>query len=209
MAESPSYTTVPGKIPELLKKIRDTGIPPKATIAWLQALGFKSTNDRSLLNVLRQIRFVDSSGIPQQVWKDYRGANSKEVLGSALKLGYQDLYQTYPDAHSCPPTDIGHVFSTQTSAGKQVIDKMVSTFRSLASQAEFTESPSAASAPQVIAGDNNVSAAPIAEAAIAPAPGALNVNINVQLTLPETSDQKVFDAFFKAMRKHLLDSEIP
>lgn len=35
----------------------------------------------------------------------------------------------------------------------------------------------------------------------------LNVNINVELTLPETTDEKVYEAFFRAMRKHLLTDD--
>jgi hypothetical protein len=35
--------------------------------------------------------------------------------------------------------------------------------------------------------------------------GGVTININVQLTLPETKDEKVFDAFFSAMRRHLID----
>lgn len=43
------YTTVPGKIPELLSKIKQTGVPPKVTNAWLKTIGFTSSNDGSLI----------------------------------------------------------------------------------------------------------------------------------------------------------------
>ena len=32
----------------------------------------------------------------------------------------------------------------------------------------------------------------------------MTININIQLTLPEGSDSETFEAFFKAMNKHLL-----
>jgi len=30
------------------------------------------------------------------------------------------------------------------------------------------------------------------------------LNINIQLTIPDTDDEKVYESFFKAMKKHLL-----
>jgi hypothetical protein len=208
MAEAPAYTTVPGKLPDLLKKIRETGVPSKANKMWLDSLGYKSSNDRSMANVLRQIGFVDAAGAPTPAWKLYRGADYREVLGRAIKLGYTDLYATYPDAHDRPNSDLGHVFSTKTDAGKQAIDKMVSTFKQLASQADFvsataTESPAEVPATATDSGiTTKIDVVPPARL-----DAGLNVNINVELTLPETTDEKVYEAFFRAMRKHLLSND--
>lgn len=138
----PTYTTVPGKLAPLLKKMRETGVPPKATKAWLKTIGFTSSNDGSLLNVLRSIGFIDSPGVPTPVWKEYRGRDYKEILGRAVKSGYESLYAVYPDAHERPNADLSHVFSSQTTSGKQTVDKMVSTFKALAGEAEFSRADS-------------------------------------------------------------------
>jgi hypothetical protein len=208
MADGPGYTTVPGKLPELLKKVREAGVPGRASNAWLESLGFKSTNDRSMLTVLRQIGFLDPSGAPTPAWKEYRGADHKAVLGRAIQLGYEDLYGTYPDAHSRPSADLGHVFSTRTSAGKQTVDKMVSTFKSLVTQAEFgtLETVLPVATPSGAATGMGATAATVVASTTRNAAG-LSVNINVQLTLPETTDESVYEAFFKAMRKHLLSDD--
>jgi len=44
-----TYTTVPGKIKQLLAKIREVGVPQKVTVQWLKTVGFKSSNDASLI----------------------------------------------------------------------------------------------------------------------------------------------------------------
>jgi hypothetical protein len=208
MAETPAYTTVPGKLPELLKKIRESGVPGKVNYAWLESLGYKSSNDRSMLKVLRQIGFVDASGAPTPAWKEYRGADSKEVLGRAVQLGYADLYAMYPDAHARSNTDLGHVFRTKTDAGKQAIDKMVSTFKTLTGQAEFGSVAAEVSAAELPAIPTDSGAATTPEVVrTARSDAGLNVNINVELTLPETTDEKVYEAFFRAMRKHLLSDD--
>lgn len=206
MGDAPAYTTVPGKLPELLKKIRDVGVPPKANTGWLGSLGFKSSNDRSMLNVLRQIGFIDASGTPAPAWKEYRGANHKEVLGRAVQVGYENLYATYPDAHARSSTDLGHVFSTQTTAGKQATDKMVATFKNLAAQAEFGAAVATASQ-STDASVGEVDPAITAPTVVARATNTragMTVNINVQLTLPESTNPGVYESFFRAMREHLL-----
>lgn len=201
MASSFSYTTVPGKIPSLLSKLRDVGIPNKVSYEWLKSVGFKSSNDRTLISVLKQAEFVDASNVPTQVWKDYRGSKHKSVLGNALLKGYKELYATYPDAHNRSTSDLESFFSTKTSAGKQSIDKMVKTFKGLAQNADFGAKEAGAAAS--IKGD---SSNPIERVVETASGGAITINLNIQLTLPETTDEKVYDKFFQAMKKHLMDS---
>ncbi|BBZ37092.1 DUF5343 domain-containing protein [Mycobacterium conspicuum] len=204
----PTYTTVPGKLAPLLKKMRETGVPPKATKAWLKTIGFTSSNDGSLLNVLRSIGFIDSPGVPTPVWKEYRGRDYKEILGRAVKSGYESLYAVYPDAHERPNADLSHVFSSQTTSGKQTVDKMVSTFKALAGEAEFSRADSGATSTGE-AGQTATQQTPAESSGTtvvtrpSTTAGGLTVNINVQLTLPEGADEQTFEAFFKAMKTHL------
>jgi len=92
------YTTVPGKVKALLAKIRQVGIPPKATVQWLKTLGFSSSNDTTLLGVLKFVSLTDSTGVPTAAWTNYRGADYKSVLGDAIRRGYAELFSVYPDA---------------------------------------------------------------------------------------------------------------
>ena len=131
-----AYTTVTGKTKPLLEKIRTVGVPPKVTEAWLKTLGFKSTNDRTLIGVLKFIGLIDQAGIPTARWSAYR-ANHRTVLGEAIRSGYADLYAVYPDAHTRSNTELQHVFSTSSSAGQQVVGKTVKTFKALVEEAEF------------------------------------------------------------------------
>jgi hypothetical protein len=82
-----TYTTVPGKIKPLLDKLRQVGTPPKATAQWLKTIGFTSSNDSTLLGVLKTIGLIDSSGVPTGRWSNYRGANHKKVLAEAIRGG--------------------------------------------------------------------------------------------------------------------------
>lgn len=203
------YTMVTGKLKEVLSKIREVGVPQKATQQWLASLGFKSTNDRSILSVLKFVRFIDESSTPTELWKQYRGANYKKVLADGIKQGYSDLFSMYSDAHN-RSTDLEHFFSTKTSAGKEVMERMIQTFKALCEIAEFN------GAPEVIApAVGSTLEEPSSSQETKGFPGTtkivtqgfgsgVTININIQLSVPDTSDETVYDKFFAALKKHLL-----
>jgi hypothetical protein len=201
-----AYTTVPGKIGQLLSKIREVGVPQKATFEWLKSIGFTSSNDRSLLAVLKQIGFIDGSGVPTERWRMFRGNEGKQVLAEAIRTGYAELYSTYPNAQDRSNSDLESFFRTHSGAGKQAIDKTMATFRALVGQADF--SSAAGSGPA-----NDLAAAPEHPATATalrgqgPAVAPVTVNINIQLMLPETKDEEVYRKFFAAMREHLLSPD--
>jgi hypothetical protein len=131
------YTTVPGKLEELLGKIRETGVPDRITYKWLETIGYKSSNDRSLVRVLKFIGFADESGKPSELWTKYRGKNHRQALAEGIQLGYVELFSIYPDAYERSNEELESFFSTRSTAGKQVIGKTVSTFKSLCDLADF------------------------------------------------------------------------
>ena len=204
-----AYTTVPGKVAALLEKMKSVGVPPKATNDWLKSIGFTSSNDRSLLAVLKQIGLIDASGQPTKRWRDFRGTGGKQALADAIRTGYSELFATYSDADSRAVSELENFFKTHTDAGQQAIDKTVSTFRALAGFADFSvpagRAPDAAEetdaevlGPSITGGSRTLVGALGAQ--------PVTININVQLVLPESNDETVYDKFFAAMRRHLLEA---
>jgi Family of unknown function (DUF5343) len=197
-----AYTTVTGKVGPLLEKLGQVGVPTRATRDWLRSVGFTSSNDPSLIGVLRQIGFIDANGAPTQRWKDFRGKEGRRALADAIRTGYAELFGTYPDAQERSVPDLEAFFKTHTDAGQQAIDKTVSTFRALASAADF--SVAAGSAPPAVSGNASDVQGPTIRSASPTAPQGLTININVQLVIPEAADQEVYEKFFAAMRDHLI-----
>ncbi len=196
-----TYTTVPGKIKPLLAKIQTVGIPPTVTQKWLKTIGFTSSNDGSLIGVLKQIGFVDQGGAPTDRWSQYRGPKSKQVLGSAIKGGYADLYAIYPDADRRTRQELEGVFGTSTKGGKEVISKLVSTFRQLADEAIFEEGDEPPASTLVSAPALH---APVAGASqSAAASGSPSLHIDVQIHISADSGPEQIDQIFASMAKHL------
>jgi hypothetical protein len=185
-----------------MSKLREVGVPPKATVQWLESIGFKSKNDRGMINVLKQIDFASSGGVPTGRWKQYRGADHKGVLGEALRVGYADLFETYPDAESRSSQDLEHFFSTRSTAGKQVISKTASTFQSLVGLAEFTSSAKVDEDPGHLDGRDKRKMRTARKRRSGEGEFAPNVHIDIQIHIsPETTSDQI-DEIFAAMAKH-------
>lgn len=198
------YTTVPGKIKSLLSKIKDVGIPDTATQAWLKSIGFGSTNDRSLLNVLRVVGLVDENKKPTEAWRQFRGSSGAKVLARGILEGYRDLYKVYSDAHNRPNADLESVISTATTAGKQAIGKAVATFKALAAEADFNGAGEEPSADESSTGPMHapVSTGPTKAGPARPNSGpSLHIDMQVHIS-PDATPQQI-DQIFASMAKHL------
>jgi hypothetical protein len=199
MAEM-SYTKVNGKLKDLLAKIRDVAIPAKASNEWLKSIGFKSSNDASLLTVIKSIGLTDGNGKPSNNWNDYRGSNHKKVLGKCIQLGYSDLFSVYSDAWKRSNEELEHVVSTKTTSGKQVIETIVKTFQTLCSFADFDVTPSASREPQTT---------PTLPPVQKPADGfpdkhlSPSVHIDLQIHISPDAKPDQIDQIFASMSKHL------
>lgn len=200
------YTTVTGKIKPLLDKIKTVGVPNKVTNAWLKTIGFTSSNDGSLIGVLKVAQLIDNAQVPTASWQKFRGANGAAELAEGIRKGYSELYGVYPDAHSRSNTELENVFSQSSKAGKQAISKAVATFKNLAAEADFSKN-----------GTAHADATEHFEASTLHAPvevqppkkvrgGTPNLHIDVQVHVSADASAEQIDQIFASMAKHLYGS---
>lgn len=203
-----AYTTVPGKIKPLMAKIQEVGVPSRATQSWLTSIGYASTNDRTLLAIMRLIGFIDDTGRPTSSWEEFWGGD-RGALARAIEQGYSALYEVYPDAHKRSSAELESIIkSAAPKLGKDAVSRALSTFRALVDLADFGATGSS------LPGGNGMNpnghhAEPVVETSPATVVRSLwagvTINVNVQLTLPETTDGTVYEKLFAAMREHLLE----
>lgn len=213
VVETYTYHVNPIKVKEFLQRVQTAGVPSgKVTFQYISSLGFKSSNDRSIITILKAIGFLDKSGMVTDVWRAYRNKDqSKTVLAAALKKAYPTLFATYPDANRKDTEALRNFFSSHTDVSEGTLSYMVRTFKIMAGMADF-ESPAA----PLPTSDPEESPLEVTEETIADAAGAakrkvittatngMTVNINIQLQIPATDKADVYDSFFAAMKKHLL-----
>ncbi len=201
MAKFP-YTPQPAKAKPFFDHIQEAGVPPKVTIKYLESVGFKSSNDRYLISILKFVGFLDSSGAPTDTWHAYRHKeNAPGVMAKAIRTAYSDLFNVYSDAYRRDNETLRDYFSTQRKVSERTLDLIVRTFTVLCELADFE-----AVAVDVPEAPTSIAPAPtlaIPSPTVSREPSGMTVNINIQLTLPATEDASIYEKLFAAMRKHL------
>ena len=200
------YTQNVGNLIAVIKAIGSHGVPDKFTVKELPVWGFKSSNDRSIVGVLKYIGFLDLSGTPQQRWKDAR-TKSAVAVAQGARAGYTELFKTFPDAQRKDAEALTNFFKAKTTVGDAVVKQMVSTFQALAQYGEFDAADVASDiAAEDLASEaaTGNSGAPILRQVSGP--NGVTINLNIELSVPTDATGEVYDKFFGAMKKHLIDA---
>lgn len=206
------YITKQPAIKPFFDHIQSAGVPNKVTLSYLETVGFKSTNDRPLVTILKALGFLDDSGVPTDRWAAYQDkSRAGAVMAEAIREAYSGLFQIYPDAQRKDNEAVHNYFASQSDLSEGTIGHAVRTFKTLCGLADWDADPKAVAEaaegtrttplPTSLAksaGDGKV--AVTSNLMSVPA-----ININLQLELPATDDSSVYDALFKSMREHLID----
>ena len=210
MALPTSYLTSTKNLEGMLNAIRSAQAPDKFTIAFLESLDFKSSSDRLVIGVLKSLGFIDDAGKPTDRYFGYLDqTQSERVMAEALRAAYEDLFRINVNAHQLAKSDVINKFKTlsQGKISESVLDKMALTFFALVKHADF----SAASIEQQTAKDagqaEEDTGAQHEEGRADRHSKGIKLGglvYNIQIVLPESRDQAVYDALFQSLRRHLL-----
>ena len=212
------YAHVSAKLKDFLDKIPSTGVPDKVTYNELAARGFKSTNDRSILGVLKFLTLVDAEGIPTEKWTAYRNkSNNKLLLGTLVQLSYSELFSMYPNAQERADEEIRNFIASKTKVGEDTIQRIVTTFKMLCSMSDFSSHTSDAEPDEQDSGSEvstdealtDVSVKQRATEIRLPARStSVPITINIHIHLPETDGVKAAEGLIKNVAHYLLGREI-
>jgi hypothetical protein len=215
MALPESYTFKTSAIPAYFDAILDAQPPDRFSLKFLENLGFSSTNDRLFIGILKDLGFLNRDGVPQQRYFDFldRG-RSKQVLAEGIRESFGDLFAVNTKANEMKVEDVKNKLRTMYAGGKTnlVIAKIANTFRALCDYADFSAPPTAKAptlpekstpvpaiidVPQKLDGNGHETASSGGRVQVS----ALQYHINI--VLPDSRDQAVYDAIFKSLREHL------
>lgn len=208
------YSTSTGSIPKILEKLQNIGKPSKADSKWLSSIGITKSSEQRILIILKFLGFTEKNGTPTDHWTGFRSKlNGKKVLGTAIKHAYKELFDIYPKAETSTKEELTDFFSTRTDAGNLALSHTVNTFQKLAAYAEFDGQDviNEATDHNQEVEDDNPKVSELKSSSVSDAltktissKNGITINLNIQLTVPETTDEKVYDKFFESMKKHLL-----
>lgn len=197
--EKPAYMTQPAIVKKFFQAIQDLGRPPKVNQQYLPTIGFKNSNDRRLIQLLKFLGFTDEASIPTDIWNAYKNRDkSPQVMATRIKSAYNDLFETYPDADKRDKVSIQNYFLSKWGLGTQVAGLMEQTFRQLCGLADF-------GVPEMTESKEKPTLSTMGDAVATPlGTRPVTINLNIQLQLPATENEAIYDSLFSALKKHLL-----
>ncbi|MBR9701464.1 DUF5343 domain-containing protein [Candidatus Pacearchaeota archaeon] len=197
------YIVKTGSIKSFFEKIISLGVPEKITTKWLESIGLKSTNDRAIITLLKALKFIDNSGTPTDTYKQYRNSSlSKIIMSKAIKEYYSSLFKVYPNANEKDIEALNNFFRSHTNVGEKALTLMTATFRALCGLGDFK---SEIKIPETIKEDGKLETDIEVNNQGGMQKKNVTINLNVQLTLPETENEEIYNKLFKSMKQNLLD----
>lgn len=129
-------------------------------------------------------------------------------MAKGLQAGYGSLFHTYPNAHQQSNEALKNFFKAHSSVGDAAVAKMLSTFKALAAVADFGEAGER-SAEDTAPSSTPVTAAlqPLTSTRQIGSGGGVTLNLNIELQVPSDPTGEVYEKFFAAMKKHLMDAK--
>jgi len=148
---------------------------------------------------LEDMEFIDGSGIPTTLYAECQNPTlAKKALAEGIRNAYPELFKAFPDPQSLPKTELEGYFKQQTGKAGSVLTKMLSTFLTLCSHADFAGAGVALEEPPKYrrgeAEEGRVKVEP-----------KIQLNIEIHIA-PDTPDDKI-EGIFKNMKQYLLPNE--
>lgn len=208
MAASLPYLTSPGSIKTALEKLRSAATPDRVTKDFVSTvLQMKGGTGGTIPPFLKRIGFVGSDGAPTDLYKRFRNpASGGAAVADAIRIGYKDLLQANEFFHLLNDKDLQALIVqvTGAEADGRVPALIFSTLKILKAFAKFDSNSVQDETPA--AAPHRVEPAPTSylPTRANTGPVGLNLSYTINLNLPATSDQAVFNAIFRSLKEHLL-----
>ena len=205
------YLTSISSIKTAFEKIKAAATPERITGDFINTkLLLKGGTGAAMLPFLKRIGLVNSDGSPTELYRLFRArATAGGAIAKAIKHGYKPLSDANEYFYDLNDQDLLDLILQVTGAAKdsQVPKLTLSTLKTLKQYAEFDEQSSADDAAITPVSEQRNETLP---STMAQLPGnglGLNLSYTINLNLPATSDQAVFNAIFRSLKEHLLNDE--
>lgn len=206
------YMVSSKNVAAILDKIQNAGAPNVFGLDFLKDLGFTSSNDRGIIKVLKFLGLLDASGRPQSSYREFMDhTKAKGVLAARLRVAYDDLFTSDKNAQSQSAEKLKGWFKTKTGSSDAVAKKIATTFKSLATYADFSKAktdaqsiqePPAQSSDEKL-NNNGSSHDKPTEQSPPPSFGGFGLTYRIEVHLPETTNIDTYRMIFRAIREEL------
>lgn len=211
------YLVAPGSLKTCLERIRDAATPDKVTGDFVSTvLNIKGGTGRALVPFLKKLGMVAADGTPTDLYRRFRNpASAGPAIAEAIKNAYKALRDVNESFYLLKDQELKDLVvqvtgvSSDSKVGRLVFStlKTLKQFATFASSAETTQ-PQAAPPPTVETALVHQERNSGDYQRELPRNGdiAMNLSYTINLNLPATTDQSVFNAIFRSLKEHLLSN---
>jgi hypothetical protein len=204
MALTNAYVQIYGQLSELFGRISEASAPEKFTVQLLKDWGYRSSNYRSVIPLLKALGFLSPDGTPTSRYHDYRNtAQSKHVMGEAIRQAYGDLLTIKAKPTNADRELIEGKFKSTHNSSPNTAKLMASTFYALLDLADLSARPERKVEIKAASAEPTTAANQIQDG-LSKSQTRPSLHYNIQIHLPATKDIEVFNAIFKSLKEHLL-----
>lgn len=210
MALTNAYLNTIKNFDAIMNSVLIARAPERFTGKFLEDLGFKSSNDRLIINVFKSLGLLDENGQPTQRYYDFLDqTQSRTIIAIGVQEAYEDLFNLRVDAQNMTAEEVKNKLKTLTQGqkGDKVIECMAKTFKVLCDYADWSKVK--------VQPVDQVDVTPIKESIIQTRKESatsletntksnMDLYYNFQIHLPETTNMAVYDAIFQSLKKHLM-----
>lgn len=224
MALTSAYLVAAKNLPAFLDAIRKARAPEKLSLKFIEDLGFKSTNDRLFISVLKGLGFIEDNGVPKQRYFDFLDDGRwQSVLADGVREAYEDIFRLNKKANTLSRSELtGKLKSlTQGKYSDNIIGNMTKTFTELVKLANFdaivppstvevdpeSDLPKEANGgglDEEAKGGARVPAKPSTDSPSNHGRLIDSMTYRIEIILPANRDKAVYDAIFRSLKEHLL-----
>ena len=206
------YITATGNIDKVLNAIKAAAVPERVSQDFVKTiLKIPGGSGDQMTTYLKKLNFASNDGKPTELYTKYRNpSTSGQAVAAAIKHAYAPLYVRNEYMHTLSDDDLAGLIIEETGQphDSNAVKLALSCIRALKGHADF-EAPEPKKEEQINDGslpqpETNHQGRPSGDNLLPPSGMALNLGYTINLNLPATSDQAVFNAIFKSLKQHLL-----
>ena len=198
----PSYKNV-GK---LFEKIKAAKIPETFTHKYLyDTIGLKGVSDRPLINLLKQLGFLDNGGKPTSRYAALKNDNIAGIeIARGVREAYKPLFDANENAYSLQTSELKGLVAQVSGADTGTTAKIIGTFKALQTVSNFESDTTLREDDK-----KRDTGREAEESVIPPAVGAPGIgqglktefHYNLQVHLPSNGTEETYMNIFNAIRK--------
>jgi hypothetical protein len=209
------YITSPRNIEKALKGIRIAALPDRVSQDFVKKmLKIPGGSGDKMTAFLKKINFSSGDGKPTELYGKFRNpASSGKAVAQAIQYAYAPLYLRNESMHDLSDDELLGLIVEETGQAhdSNPVKLTVSCIKALKTHADFSEQTD--QPVQATTDSSDETSKPVQNSSVRHAallaggnPG-LNLAYTINLNLPPTSDQAVFNAIFRSLKQNLLSED--